>query len=69
MKFKLEYIMNVDDTELVDVINEQNNTTYNSIDEIPDEKLIDAIYENDYIDCEIDYNMLVDNIKVTPIRK
>lgn len=69
MEFKLEYIMRVDDSKLVDVINEQNNTTYNSIDEIPDEKLIDAIYENNYIDYEIDYNMLVDNIEVTPIRK
>lgn len=69
MKFRLEYIMEVEDSELVSVINEQNDSTYHAVEEIPDDVLIDAIHENDYIDYEIDYNMLVDYISVTPIRK
>lgn len=67
MKFKLEYIMEVEDSELLDIINERDGSTYSSIDEIPEEKIIDTIYEYDYIGYEIDYKMLIDNIKVTKI--
>lgn len=62
MKFKLEYVMEVDDLELLEIVNDylrrSDEPTFNTLDDIPEALMIEALDEANYIEDEInDYMM------------
>ena len=56
VKFKLEYIMEVDDFELLELVNDYQErcevSTFNTLDDIPEALMIEALYEANYIEDE-----------------
>lgn len=62
MKFKLEYV--VDDFELLELVNDyqerSDEPTFNTLDDIPEALMIEALDEANYIEDEINDYMMVD---------
>lgn len=63
MKFKLEYVMEVDDFELLELVNDyqerSDEPTFNTLDDIPEALMIEALDEANYIEEEINDYMMV----------
>ena len=72
MKFKLEYIMEVDDSELLELVNEfredSESSPASTLDEVPTDEIIDVLFVSDYISDEINWYMMVPDIKVTKLK-
>lgn len=73
MKFKLEYIMEVDDFELLELVNDYQERcevfTFNTLDDIPEALMIEALYEANYIEDEINDYMMVEDISISKLAK
>lgn len=71
MKFKLEYIMEVDDLELLELVNDyqerSDEPTFNTLDDIPEALMIEALDEANYIEDEINDYMMVEDISITKL--
>lgn len=71
MKFKLEYIMEVDDFELLELVNDYQERcevpTFNTLDDIPEALMIEALYEANYIEDEINDYMMVEDISISKL--
>ena len=71
MKFKLEYIMEVDDFELLKLVNDYQERcevpTFNTLDDIPEALMIEALYEANYIEDEINDYMMVEDISISKL--
>ena len=73
MKFKLEYLMEVDDLELLELVNDYQRrceeSTFNTLDDIPEALMIEALDEANYIEDEINDYMMVEDISITILVK
>ena len=73
MKFKLEYVMEVDDLELLELVNDyqrcSDKSTFNTLDDIPEALMIEALDEANYIEDEINYYMMIEDITITKLSK
>ncbi len=73
MKFKLEYVMEVDDLELLELVNDYQRrceeSTFNTLDDIPETLMIEALDEANYIEDEINDYMMVENISISKLAK
>lgn len=71
MKFKLEYVMEVDDLELLELVNDyqerSDEPTFNTLDDIPEALMIEALDEANYIEDEINDYMMVEDISITKL--
>lgn len=71
MKFKLEYIMEVDDFELLELVNDYQErcevSTFNTLDDVPEALVIEALYEANYIEDEINDYMMVEDISISKL--
>lgn len=63
--------MEVDDLELLEVVNDYQESsdepTFNTLDDIPEDVMIDALYSYNYIEDEINDYMTVEDVKVTKL--
>lgn len=73
VKFKLEYVMEVDDLELLELVNgyqrRSDEPTFNTLDDIPEALMIDALDEANYIEDEINDYMMVEDISISKLAK
>lgn len=73
MKFKLEYVMEVDDFELLELVNDyqerSDEPTFNTLDDIPEALMIEALDEANYIEDEINDYMMVEDISISKLAK
>ena len=73
VKFKLEYVMEVDDLELLETVNDyqrrSDEPTFNTLDDIPEALMIDALDEANYIEDEINDYMMVEDISISKLAK
>lgn len=73
MKFKLEYVMEVDDLELLELVNDyqerSDEPTFNTLDDIPEALMIEALDEANYIEDEINDYMMVEDISISKLVK
>lgn len=71
VKFKLEYVMEVDDLELLELVNDyqrrSDEPTFNTLDDIPEALMIEALDEANYIEDEINDYMMIEDIKVSKL--
>lgn len=73
MKFKLEYVMEVDDLELLELVNDyqrhSDEPTFNTLDNIPEAIMMYALDEADYIEDEINNRMMIEDISISKFVK
>lgn len=73
VKFKLEYVMEVDDWELLELVNDyqrrSDEPTFNTLDNIPEALMIEALDEANYIEDEINDYMMVEDISISKLAK
>ena len=73
MKFKLEYVMEVDDLELLELVSDyqerSDEPTFNTLDDIPEALMIEALDEANYIEDEINDYMMVEDISISKLVK
>lgn len=73
MKFKLEYVMEVDDLELLELVNDYQRrceeSTFNTLDDIPEALMIEALDEANYIEDEINDYMTIEDVTITKLNK
>jgi hypothetical protein len=73
VKFKLEYVMEVDDFELLELVNDyqerSDEPTFNTLDDIPEALMIEALDEANYIEDEINDYMMVEDISISKLAK
>ena len=71
MKFLLKYVMEVDDLELLELVNDyqrrSDKPTFNTLDDIPEALMIEALDEANYIEDEINDYMMIEDIKVSKL--
>lgn len=68
MKFLVKYVMEIDDQELVELVNDylyESEEKYKSVDEISDEEIMQVLYESDYINDDINYDLDLDRLHIT----
>lgn len=59
--------MEIDNQELVELVNDylyDAEEKYTSIDEIPKEEIMEALYESDYINDDINYDLDLDRLNI-----
>ena len=65
--------MEVDDLELLELVNDyqerSDEPTFNTLDDIPEALMIDALDEANYIEDEIDDYMMVEDISISKLAK
>lgn len=65
--------MEVDDLELLELINDyqerSDEPTFNTLDDIPEALMIEALDEANYIEDEINDYMMVEDISITKLVK
>lgn len=63
--------MEVEDLELLEIVNDYQESsdepTFNTLDDIPEDVMIDALHSANYIEDEINDYMLVKDIRVTKL--
>ena len=73
VKFKLEYVMEGDDFELLELVNDyqerSDEPTFNTLDDIPEALMIEALDEANYIEDEINDYMMVEDISISKLVK
>lgn len=60
--------MEIEDYELVELVNDylyESEEKYKSVDEIPEEEIFDALYESDYINDDVNYDLDLDRLHIT----
>lgn len=67
MQFKLEFIINAEEDRLLEAVNEYLYHSYKDLSEVPEDEIIDALLMSDIINDELNYNICLDDIKVTKI--
>lgn len=67
MQFKLEFVLNAEEDELLEAVNEYLYRSYKDLSEVPEDEIIDALLMSDIINDELNYNICLDDIKVTKI--
>lgn len=71
MKFKLEYVMEVGDLELLMLINNYqqrfNEPTFSTLDDIPEALMIEVLDDANYIEDEINYYMMIEDINISKL--
>lgn len=65
--------MEVDDFELLELVNDyqrrSDESTFNTLDDIPEALMIDALDEANYIEDEINDYMMVEDISISKLVK
>lgn len=65
--------MEVDDLELLELVNDyqerSDEPTFNTLDDIPETLMIEALDEANYIEDEINDYMMVEDISITKLVK
>ena len=65
--------MEVDDLELLEIVNDyqrrSDEPTFNTLDDIPEALMIEALDEANYIEDEINDYMMVEDISITKLVK
>lgn len=65
--------MEVDDFELLELVNDyqerSDEPTFNTLDDIPEALMIDALDEANYIEDEINDYMMVEDISISKLAK
>ena len=65
--------MEVDDLELLELVNDyqrrSDEPTFNTLDDIPEALMIEALDEANYIEDEINEYMMVEDISITKLVK
>ncbi len=65
--------MEVDDLELLELVNDyqerSDEPTFNTLDDIPEALMIDALDEANYIEDEINDYMMVEDISISKLAK
>lgn len=65
--------MEVDDLELLELVNDyqerSDEPTFNTLDDIPEALMIEALDEANYIEDEINNYMMVEDISITELVK
>ena len=65
--------MEVDDFELLELVNDyqerSDEPTFNTLDDIPEALMIEALDEANYIEAEINDYMMVENISISKLVK
>ena len=65
--------MEVDDFELLELVNDyqerSDEPTFNTLDDIPEALMIEALDEANYIEDEINYYMMVEDISISKLIK
>lgn len=65
--------MEVDDFELLELVNDyqerSDEPTFNTLDDIPEALMIEALDEANYIEDEINDYMMVEDISITKLDK
>lgn len=65
--------MEVDDLELLELVNDyqrrSDGPTFNTLDDIPEALMIDALDEANYIEDEINDYMMVEDISISKLAK
>lgn len=65
--------MEVDDLELLELVNDyqerSDEPTFNTLDDIPEALMIEALDEANYIEDEINDYMMVEDISITKLDK
>lgn len=63
--------MEVDDFELLELVNDyqerSDEPTFNTLDDIPEALIIEALDEANYIEDEINYYMMIEDIKISKL--
>lgn len=71
MKFKLEYVMEVGDLELLMLVNNYqqrfNEPTFSTLDDIPEALIIEVLDDANYIEDEINYYMMIEDLKISKL--
>ena len=65
--------MEVDDLELLELVNDYqrryDEPTFNTLDDIPEALMIDALDEANYIEDEINDYMMIEDISISKLAK
>ena len=65
--------MEVDDFELLELVNDyqerSDEPTFNTLDDIPEALMIEALYEANYIEDENNDYMMVEDISISKLAK
>lgn len=65
--------MEVDDLELLELVNDyqrrSDEPTFNTLDDIPEALMIEALDEANYIEDEINDRMMIEDISITKLVK
>lgn len=68
MKFKVELLMGIEDDYILDNINHyrkfHNKPLYKTIKEVPEEVILDSVYEDHNLDDFINYDSMLERIEV-----
>lgn len=63
--------MEVDDLELLELVNDyqerSDEPTFNTLDDIPEALIIEALDEANYIEDEINYYMMIEDLKISKV--
>ena len=63
--------MEVDDLELLELVNDyqerSDEPTFNTLDDIPEALMIEALDEANYIEDEINYYMMIEDLKISKL--
>jgi hypothetical protein len=63
--------MEVDDLELLELVNDyqerSDEPTFNTLDDIPEALIIEALDEANYIEDEINYYMMIEDLKISKL--
>lgn len=63
--------MEVDDLELLETVNDylrrSDEPTFNTLDDIPEALIIEALDEANYIEDEINYYMMIEDLRISKL--
>lgn len=63
--------MEVDDLELLELVNDyqerSDEPTFNTLDDIPEALMIEALDDANYIEDEINYYMMIEDLKISKL--
>lgn len=67
MKFECKWIMEVDDLELLEMVNDyqdsSDNPQFSTLDDVPEQLFYDVLY-NDYLEEEINGYLMAEDVSI-----
>lgn len=67
MKFECKWIMEVDDLELLEMVNDYQDSSddpqFNTLDDVPEQLFYDALY-NYYLEEEINDYLMIEDVNI-----